>query len=107
MYYEMRMYTPLKGKLNDYAEVFHTYPKPVFEKLGAKVLGEWAVDGSEQPAFVYLLAFQDQAHRTEVFAKLREFPEMREYGPQRAQLIDPHIADANWLLTPLAHSALT
>lgn len=106
MYYEVRMYTPNKTKLNDYAEVFHTYPEKVFEKLGVSVVGMWSVDDSQQPAFVFMLCYRDKAHRDEVFAKLRDFPEMKEYGPKRAQLIDPNIPSANWLLKPVTHSKM-
>lgn len=106
MYYEIRMYTPNKTKLNDYSEVFHTYPEKVFDKLGASVVGMWSVDDSEQPAFVFMLCYRDKAHRAEVFSKLGEFQEMKEYRPKRAQLIDSGIPAANWLLKPVPHSKM-
>ncbi|MBI2936379.1 MAG: NIPSNAP family protein [Chloroflexi bacterium] len=106
MYYELRIYTPQKGKLDDYAALFHAYPEKAFERLGAGMVGAWAVDGSEQPAFVYILSFRDKAHRDEVFAKLREQPEMKEYLPKRPQLIDTNIPSMNWLLKPVAFSKI-
>ncbi len=106
MYYEIRMYTPNKEKLQEYANVFHTYPEKVFENNGVSVMGMFEVDGTPQPAFVFMLAYRDKAHRDQVFAKLGEEPLMKEYRPKRAQLIDAAVPSANWLLKPVKHSKL-
>ena len=109
---EARMYTPHPGRMSDYASLFASDVAPMFERLGAPVLGGWAGTRMAQnpyeeepgaPApFVYLLAYRDRAQRDEVFGpKLMQQPEMEGYLPRRAELIDSDIPTLNWLLEPV------
>ena len=111
--YEMRMYTPHPGRMADYASVFASDVAPMFERLGAPVLGGWAGTRMSQnpyeeepgaPApFAYLLAYPDRARRDEVFGpKLLEQPEMAGYLPKRAELIDSEVPTLNWIMEPVS-----
>lgn len=106
MYYELRMYTPFKGKLAEYAEVYHTYPEKAYEQFGANVVGMWETDDGDQPAFVHLICFRDRAHRDAFMAAIRDMPIMATYRPMRPQLIDPGVPTKNWFLKPVRHSKL-
>lgn len=106
MFYELRLYTPHKGKMDEYAELFHKLPEKIYEQAGASVVAMWETQDEAQPAFAYLISFQDRAHREEFRANVSKNPLMKEYSPQRAQLIDSNVPAKNLLLKPVKHSKL-
>lgn len=106
MYYELRMYTPYKGKLDGYAELFHKLPEQVYAEYEAKVVGMWETDDTDQPAFAYLVQFRDRAHRDKFMKDHYDSPLMSEYSPQRPQFIDRNVPSKNFLLKPVKHSKM-
>lgn len=106
MIYEIRMHTPQKGKAEEYAQVFHEKgPELAYENRGGKVLGMWLTD-EEQPTFVWLTAYQDEAHRQEFRKKMANAPEMEPYRPLMPQLLDRNIPNKSWVLKPVKHSKM-
>ena len=70
--YELRIYHPMPGRLDDLVERIGSAMPPFFERHGfAPRLGQWtAVAAAAAPVFVWLLRWTDFAQRTAAFAGL-------------------------------------
>lgn len=79
MIYEHRTYYLLPGKLQEFVEAFAETPAKVFEKHGAKLVGFWTTDIGQNNEVIYILAFNDMAHRDRVWQQVREDQDMIRY----------------------------
>lgn len=86
--FELRMYTaePIQngvGGINNLHQRFREQEVAIFEKLGAEVLAVW--QRLDDPnTLVWMLAYRDRAHRTEVWQAFGSDPEwiaLREKYP--------------------------
>ena len=81
MIYEYRVYEALPGKSRALVEVM-AKTAPIFERNGMKALGYWTpAVGEASSRFVYILAFENMAHREQAWAKFFADPEWKEVGP--------------------------
>ena len=72
MIYEYRTYTVLPGKMRDLHERFTRVVFPTFEKHDMKPIGAWTpVIGGRSDQFMYILAYQDLAHREKGWAEFQ------------------------------------
>ena len=71
-FYELRIYHPMPGRLDDLVERIGSVMPPFFERHGfAPRLGQWtAVAAAAAPLFVWLLRWTDFAQRATAFAGL-------------------------------------
>ena len=81
MIYELRHYTIQQGKMNEFVQRFGEIPMKLFEKYGAKVVGVWQTRIGPGPEVVYILAFDDLAHREKVFDAMYQDEEFLKYAP--------------------------
>ena len=73
--FELRMYTATneRGDINALHQRFREQEVAIFEKHGADVIAVW--QRLDDPnTLVWMLAYRDRAHRTEVWNKFREDP---------------------------------
>ena len=105
MLYELRFYEILPGKMPNYHGRQDAAMKAL-EKLGVKTIGVWTQDVGTSNQLVYLLAFQDAAHRDRAWAEFGKDPgwqkalaESERDGPVVARLV-------NHLLKPTPYSPL-
>ncbi len=76
MIYELRIYHSMPGKLAALQARFREHTTALFEKQGITNVGYWtnAVGGSSDE-LVYMLAFDDFAHRERAMAAFQADPE--------------------------------
>lgn len=79
MIYEHRSYYLLPGKMQEFLEAFNQTPAKLFPKYGTKLVGFWTTEIGQSNEVVYLLAFQDPAHRERFWRELGQDPEMQQY----------------------------
>ena len=80
--FELRMYTAEpeqngQGGINNLHQCFREGEVTLFEKHGAKIVGNW--QSLENPnTLIWMLAYRDRAHREEVFSNFRADPDWKE-----------------------------
>lgn len=102
MIYEHRAYYIMPGKMAEFIEAFGRTPARLFEKYGAKVIGVWQVNIGRSNQVIYILAYDDLAHRQRVWQQLDADPDMQRYRAEPVR-VDHIVAQ---FMTPVAYSAL-
>lgn len=102
MIYEHRVYYIIPGKMAEFIEAFGRTPARLFEKYGAKVIGVWQVNIGRSNQVIYILAYDDLAHRQRVWQQLDADAEMQRYRAEPTRT--DHIVAQ--FMTPVAYSAL-
>ena len=80
--FEIRMYTAEperngQGGINNLHRRFREGEVALFEKHGAKIVGNW--QSLENPnTLIWMLAYRDRAHREQVFSDFRADPDRKE-----------------------------
>jgi hypothetical protein len=77
MLLEIRRYTIVSGKRDEFAAWFDDEVLPLFESLGMDVVGQF-VSADDPDAFVYLRRFADAAERDRQYAALNAHPDWNE-----------------------------
>jgi len=76
MYYELRTYHVMPGKLPALVKRFETVTTHLFEKHGFRQVGYWTtMIGQSNNDFVYMLAWESLAEREKCFAAFQADPE--------------------------------
>lgn len=76
MIYELRFYSVTHGRMADVQSRFTKHLPALFERHGVRCVGAWsALSGPNAPRFVYLMAYDDYAHRETVWASFYGDPE--------------------------------
>ncbi len=101
MIYELRHYAIHPGKMSEFSKRFEETPMKLLEKYGAKVIGVWQTRIGPGPEVVYILAFNDLAHREKVLDAMYQDDEFLKYMPN-AQVASYNIR----ILRPLSFSPL-
>ena len=106
MIYELRTYETMPGKLRALNQRFANITLKYFEKHGLKVVGFWTEDVGTSNTLVYMLAFDDMAHRERAWAGFRAddervqlFAETEREGPLVARI-------TNRILRPTDYSPM-
>jgi len=106
MIYELRIYDTVPGKLPALNDRFANITMGYFEKYGISVVGFWTDEVGVSNRLTYMLAFDDMAHRDQVWAafradqeRLRAFAETEREGPLLARV-------QNTILRPTSYSPL-
>jgi hypothetical protein len=73
--YEYREYHILPGMMPNILDQFTTLVPPFFKKHGYKIVGAWEQLIGENDRFVYLLVWEDLAHRERCHTALWSDPE--------------------------------
>ena len=82
MLYEYRMYEAMPGKMGTLVDVMGRCAK-IFEKNGMKAVGYWTpAVGEPSDRFMYILAFDDMAHRERAWASFFADPDWKELAPE-------------------------
>ena len=105
MIYEHRFYYILPGKLPEFLDAFAKTPLKVFARHGAKMVGFWTPVLGQSNEIIYILSFEDLAHRERVWAQIDSDPEMQQY--RRESLEHPKVEKImSKILRPSAFSPL-
>ena len=107
MLYEYRVYEAAYGKLPELHARFRDHTLRIFERHGFKSIGYWTPEvGDNSDRVVYIVAFEDAAHRERAWAAFRADPEWQRVkaesepdGPLAARVF-------NTLLTATDYSPL-
>ncbi len=104
MLLEYRVYEAMPGRSKDLVEVMGRCAK-IFEKVGMKSLGYWTpYVGENSDRFIYILTFNDMAHREKLWAAFFADPDWKVLAPDFGKN-GPIIARSfNSFLTPTAYS---
>ena len=78
MIYEYRAYYPMPGKMPALHERFSTVTMALFKRHGMQVVGFWETEIGESNELVYILAFEDLAHREQAWQAFFADPEWQE-----------------------------
>lgn len=88
MIFELRLYSVTHGRIGDVQNRFTNHLPELFARHGVKCVGAWtALSGPNSPRFVYLLAYDDFAHRESVWQSFYGDPKWLEV---RAETNDGH-----------------
>lgn len=106
MIYELRTYEAMPGKLQALHQRFANITMGYFRKHSIKPVGFWTEDVGTSNTLVYMLAFDDMAHRDKAWSafradgeRLQAFAETEREGPLVARVI-------NRILRPTDYSPL-
>ena len=108
MLYELREYEAVPGKMPALNERFANHAIGLFKKHDIEVVGFWTEDVGSSNKLVYILSFQDSAHREKAWSSfyadaewnsVREESERRAGGPLVARI-------QNRILKPTAYSPM-
>lgn len=107
MIYEYRVYEAAPGKLPELHARFRNHTLGIFERHGIKNIGYWTSDaGDYSDRLIYIVAFEDGAHRERAWDAFRNDPEWQKVradsevdGPLTARVF-------NTLLSPTDYSPL-
>ena len=106
MIYEMRTYEAMPGKIQALNHRFANITMGYFEKHGLKTVGFWTEDVGTSNTLVYMLAFDDMAHRERAWSAFRAdeeraklFSETEREGPLVARI-------TNRILRPTDYSPM-
>ena len=76
MLYELRTYTAMPGKMPAMQARFRDVTMALFEKHGIKNIGYWTnTVGGRNDEMIYMLAFEDMAHRERAWTAFSTDPE--------------------------------
>ena len=79
MLYELRVYTALPGRMAALQARFRDVTMALFEKHGIKNVGYWTnTVGGRNDEMLYLLAYEDMAHRERAWAAFQADPAWHE-----------------------------
>src|SRR3989337_1600692 len=78
MIYEHRTYSIPPLMVDEFIQRFGEIPVKLFAKHGAKTVGVWLTDVGPGPEVVYILAFEDLAHRDRFWQALFQDSEFQE-----------------------------
>ena len=78
MIYEYRAYHVMPGKMPALHERFSKVTVSLFKKHGMQVVGFWETVIGESNELVYILAFEDLAHREQAWQAFFADPEWQE-----------------------------
>ena len=83
MIYELRIYQAAPGKLDALLARFRDHTSALFKKHGITQVGYWLNDvGGRSDELVYILAFDDAAHRDRAFAAFLADPDWQRAKAQ-------------------------
>ncbi|MFQ5380823.1 MAG: NIPSNAP family protein [Dehalococcoidia bacterium] len=108
MIYELRIYTANPGKMKELQNRFRDYTMELFERHGIKSVGYWTNSvGGRSDELLYLLGFENLAHREQAWAAFLADPEWRavRQESEKAGPLVHHIE--NRILNPTAFSPLS
>lgn len=76
MLYELRSYTVFPGRMPAMQRRFRDVTTKLFEKHGIKNIGYWTnLVGGRSDEFLYIIAFEDMAHRERAWTAFQTDPE--------------------------------
>ena len=79
MLYEYRVYEAMPGRLPEVHARFRDHTLRLFERHGIKVIGFWSPKAGEYTnRVIYMLAFEDPAHRESAWAAFAADPEWQK-----------------------------
>jgi hypothetical protein len=79
MIYEYRVYDAAPGKLPALHARFRDHTMGIFERLGIKNIGYWtATVGDVSNRLIYIIAFEDMAHRERAWDEFVNDPEWQK-----------------------------
>jgi hypothetical protein len=79
MIYEYRVYDAMPGKLPELNARFRNHTMKIFERFGIKNIGYWTSEvGDWSERLIYIIAFEDAAHREKAWAEFRADPEWQK-----------------------------
>ena len=106
MIYELRTYEAMPGKIQALHQRFANITLGYFRQHGIKPVGFWTEDVGTSNTLVYMLAFDDMAHREKAWSafradgqRLQAFAETEREGPLVARV-------TNRILRPTDYSPL-
>lgn len=103
MVYELRIYEVLPGKLPALHRRFKEATLPIFERHGIRVVGFWEPVIGTSNQLIYLLAFNDLAHREQAWQAFQNDPEWKQVMASS----EPMVARiTNTILRPTDYSPL-
>ncbi|MEE9324886.1 MAG: NIPSNAP family protein [Dehalococcoidia bacterium] len=83
MIYEYRVYTIREGKMERLQRLFTETVMPLFNKCNIKTVGYWEPEGGEGRKFIYMVGFENAAHRERAW---RDFADDPDWKQKRAAL---------------------
>ena len=106
MFYEMRTYEALPGKLRSIVDRFGNVTHGFFLKYGFRPIGYWPESVGDNTKLHYMLAGEDDAERQAKWAEFRADPE-RIKAFSESEKDGPMVARIhNWIWEPTAFSPL-
>ena len=82
MLHEYRVYEAMPGKMSHLVEIMGKCSK-IFEKNGMHALGYWTpAVGETSDRFIYILAFEDMAHREKAWPSFFSDPDWKTLAPE-------------------------
>ena len=106
MIYELRVYEAMPGKMQALNQRFANITMGYFKKHGLNAVGFWTEDVGTSNTLVYILAFDDMAHRDKAWSafradgeRIQAFAETEREGPLVARI-------TNRILRPTEYSPL-
>ena len=78
MTYELRIYEAMPGKMQALNQRFANITSGYFKKHGLSTVGFWTEDVGTSNTLVYMLAFDDMAHRDRAWTAFRADAERRQ-----------------------------
>lgn len=102
MIYEYRAYYVMPGQMASLHERFAKVTMPLFKRHGMRVVGFWETIIGESNELVYILAFDDVAHRErawQAFYADPEWQEARRISEANGPLVE-RIVNKIWKPTP-------
>lgn len=79
MIHELRVYHAAPKKVGLVAQRFKNHNKPIYERLGIKVVGSWTVAiGEANDQFIYMLEWQSLAEREQKWGTFLKDEEWQE-----------------------------
>ena len=107
MIYEYRVYEAMPGKLPALNARFRDHTLKIFERHGIKNIAYWTVSvGGDSKSLIYILAFDDAAHRERAFIAFGADPEWQKVKTD-SEVEGPLVERVtNTLLSPTDYSPL-
>lgn len=104
MIYEYRVYEAMPGKGQALVQLMGK-TAPIFEKVGMKALGYWTpAVGEPSNRFIYILAFDNMAHREKAWAAFLADPDWKKLAPEWSKDGPVMSKSFNSFLTPTPYS---
>ena len=93
MIYEMHTYQMNLSGRAEFLRIFHESLVPLLPRLGFKLLGAWVtyIGAHSSVEFIWLLEFQDLAHREHAFNTLHADQEFQAF----AEKLRSHLSDVD------------